>query len=385
MAGSLPGMVSLDLGRNSNHPISCDHMVSQAKNGILQRSSPRVIRMPKRASTMKQAKWVLVGGLFIGLILTVVWMVNPVRTMASLKKVDDNPLFVATYYGDYGFEKLLNEENLNDIQAQLASGNFGCSTFAASGAEDDETLGRNFDWLRTPLENRPALLLLTHPAKGYRSISMVDLTYLGFSDKAPTILDRWNLLEAPYFPFDGMNEAGLAVGMMAIERSSYEGDPQKKTLGSLEIIRAVLDKAGSVSEAVEMMDDYNINFRGGPAVHYLLADRSGESAAIEYIDGEMKVLKDDNPWQVSTNFIISEEESSGGNSGCSRYNHLYQVLADKRGVMTMDQGMTLLEDVSQDNAVKTMWSVVYNLENGKIKVVMGRDYEHVLEFNLVIH
>jgi len=179
-----------------------------------------------------------------------------------------------------------------------------------------------------------------------------------------------------------LNEAGLAVGMMAIDRSSYEGNPQKKTLGSLEIIRAVLDYTGSVAEAIAMMDNYNIDFRGGPPIHYLLADRSGETAVIEYIDGEMRVLKDDKPWLVSTNFIISEEKSSGGNTECNRYNHLYRALAGKRGVITMDQGMKLLEDVSQDHAVKTMWSIMYDLEGGKIKVAMGRDYEQILEFSL---
>jgi hypothetical protein len=41
--------------------------------------------------------------------------------------------------------------------------------------------------------------------------------------------------------------------------------------------------------------------------------------------------------------------------------------------------MSLLKDTSQDH---TTWSVVYNLENGQINLVMGKNYDRVHTFNL---
>lgn len=32
---------------------------------------------------------------------------NEIRTLVSLKKVDDHPMYTMTYYGDYGFDEFL--------------------------------------------------------------------------------------------------------------------------------------------------------------------------------------------------------------------------------------------------------------------------------------
>ena len=98
-----------------------------------------------------------------------------------------------------------------------AAPSWACSLFAALGDPQGMLYGRNFDW-----EFSPALLLLSDPPEGDASFAMVDLSYL---DIDPALIDhldqvdlesRRPLLDAPYLPFDGMNEAGLAVGMAAV-------------------------------------------------------------------------------------------------------------------------------------------------------------------------
>ena len=59
-------------------------------------------------------------------------------------------------------------------------------------------MGRNFDWYE-----HPTLILFTNPPNAYASVSMVDISYLGFDqDDLITSADQ-ELLQAPYYPFDG--------------------------------------------------------------------------------------------------------------------------------------------------------------------------------------
>ena len=52
-------------------------------------------------------------------------------------------------------------------------------------------------------------------------------------------------------------------------------------------MRLVLDEAASVREAVAIFRRTAIDFSGGPPLHYLVADASGDSAVVEYVDGRV--------------------------------------------------------------------------------------------------
>jgi len=40
-------------------------------------------------------------------------------------------------------------------------------------------------------------------------------------------------------------------------------------------------------------------------VHYLVSDATRDCAVIEFVENEMKVIPNDVPWQVATNFVIT--------------------------------------------------------------------------------
>jgi hypothetical protein len=324
-------------------------------------------------------KWSIIAILvLVVLVGLVVPFRNQLRTLASLRKVDDYPLYVMTYYSDYGFSGFLERGYIaGDRSDSSKADGWACTTFAAFGEGGNAILGRNFDWV-----NRPSLLLFTDPPDGYASVSMVDGAYLGLDTEEASWADRVALLDAPYWPFDGMNEMGLAVGIMAISRSRFDGNPQKVTINSLHVIRLLLDYAGDVDDAIALADDYNVDFGGGPPVHYLIADRSGNSAVIEFIDNEMRVVRNEGPWQVSTNFIISEERPEGASSPCWRYNKAYEALEQTGGRLSPGEAMVVLQDVSQSGTSHTMWSVVYGMSSGDVQVAVGRNYDDVHEFGL---
>jgi len=175
-----------------------------------------------------------------------------------------------------------------------------------------------------------------------------------------------------------MNEYGLAIGMAAVQSGNVQPNPDKDTIGSLGIIRQMLDHARSVDEAVEIMESYNIDFASGPPIHYLMADVTGKSVLVEYYNGEMQVVENEEAWHLATNFLrASVDDPKDG--GCWRYNKINTTLTETNGQITAQDAMQLLAEVSQNN---TQWSVVYQMSSGTINIAMGQQYQRINTFHL---
>jgi len=297
---------------------------------------------------------------------------DDVATLRSLEQLHDYPFYVMHYSGDYDYPQT--------SLSLSGRADFSCSLFAALDDSGDMLYGRNFDW-----DFSPTLLLFTDPADGYSSASMVDLTFLGISPVSSRMLtdlpltERTELLSAPSMPFDGMNEYGLTVGMAAVpdvtlDDASY--DPSRSTIGSIGIIRQVLDHARDVDEALRIFSEYNVDFAGGPPIHYLIADPGGKAVLIEYFQGEMLQLPNDNPWHLATNHLRCIAEGDGG---CNRYRTILERLTASNGQLDMPAAMQLLSEVRQG---MTQWSSVYNMSSGEINVAIARDYDTLFSFGL---
>jgi hypothetical protein len=234
--------------------------------------------------------------------------------------------------------------------------------------------------------------LYTDPPDGYASVSMVDIEYLGFGGSRTKDLfnlplsERLALLAAPAFPFDGMNERGLAVGMAAVPAAEIGTDPNKKAIDKLAVMREILDHAATVDEAVKVLASYNIAM-GPTPLHYLIASAAGNSALVEFYGGRMVVFRNEDPWQLTTNFVLA---STGGHpqGQCPRYDRISQRLQETGGQLTMPGAMSLLAEVSQDFPVAqsaTQRSIVYDMTGGDVSIVMGRGYAgsaHTLHLSL---
>ncbi len=293
--------------------------------------------------------------------------VEPVFT--GFRKVDDYPLYVLHYNGNYGFS-----EYLATGETPLTGGLYrpGCTVFTASGG-DETLMGRNFDF-----PSNPALLLYTDPPEGYASVSMVDLGYFGYSlDSLPQEDDLGSLLTAPYLPFDGMNEKGLVVGMAAIPEALAPVSEGKTTIGEIQAIRLLLDYAEDVDDALTLLEEYNVEMTT-PPIHYMIADRSGESVVVEYLRGEMHVIREEKPYQVMTNYIIQGAQT-GQDAPCWRHRAVHRGLEGSSGALSAGEAMDLLSEASQPS---TIWSIVYETSTGEIHVAMGRSIERIHTFSL---
>jgi hypothetical protein len=282
------------------------------------------------------------------------------------------------FYGDYPLPLYSPDSklsrNTHKDQISFNSSSWACTCFSGLTEKESLILGRNFDW-----EDHPALLLFTDPPNRYAAVSMVDIFYLGYSKGDAPEKNPGGLFQSPLLPFDGMNEKGLAIGMMAVPASEPPHAPQKETVGSLMIIRLMLDYAKNVDEALEVFTNYNIVFQGGPPLHYFIADNSGKSVVVELVNRKISVLRSSHSWQVATNFIITGLSFENIQAPCWRYNTAWETLENQANEFSPSAALSLLKDVSQHH---TIWSIVYDTSTLNFLVVMGKNYEIVHEFNL---
>jgi hypothetical protein len=297
------------------------------------------------------------------------------KTLASLRQVDDHPLYVLQYDGEYTSPRSSSWSAAREAEPTPG---WACSLFTVLLDDNHLLYGRNFDW-----DFSPAVLVFTYPPDGYASVSMVDIAYLGYSTQTASKLmdlpieELGGLLDAPQIPFDGMNEHGLAIGMAAVPQADMPADPSKERIGALQLIREMLDHARNVDEAVNLIRGYNIDFTGGPPIHYLIADAKGKAVLVEFYRGEIHLFENEQPWHSATNFLHSSVENPKGN--CWRYDRINTRLNEAQGLLDSRSAMGLLAEVAQGN---TQWSVVYQMARGEVSVAMGKDYANVHTFRM---
>lgn len=315
-------------------------------------------------------------------------------TLKTLSRVEDDVnLFTMEYKADYALDEFLktgastDAELVDFIVRQMLKGiplnfdlpNLGCSTFAAQLTDGTPIFGRNFD-----MYDSPALFVTTRPKDGYASISMVNLAYIGYnSESLPTSLTKSIMtLAAPYAPLDGVNEKGLAVGVLQIKTTPTNQQTDKVDITTTSAIRLLLDRAATVEEAVELLSQYDMHASAGSCYHFHIADAKGCSVIVEYIDDEMSVVQGD----AATNFLLTPGEYDFG-AGEDRYAVLRETLDANNGIFeSEEQAMELLKAVSQpvseEKKSSTQWSCVYNQQDAGVEIAMNMDYEKVYTFGL---
>lgn len=316
---------------------------------------------------------------------------DDLKTLGTLEKINDYPIYTMTYEGDYYFDEYLevgassDEEVLAFVTKKMLKGipvevklpDLACSTFNAQTHEGDHIFGRNFD-----LDYSPPTIVHTAPSNGYKSVSTVNLTFMGYSeDNMPddSFMSSVVMLAAPYVPIDGMNEKGLSIGTLLIEdMDTTAQDTGKTDLQTTTAVRMVLDKCATVEEAVEMLSKYDMYSSAGSTYHFQIADAKGASVVVEYVNNEMSTIYPEEFYQACTNFILTPGEAFNYGHGQDRYEILMNKLTETKGVLTEDDAMDLLEAVENS----TQWSVVYNQTRLTGTISVGMDYENFTDFTL---
>lgn len=304
------------------------------------------------------------------------------------------------------------------IPISMKAPEVGCSSFTVIDENGNNLFGRNYDFASTS-----SLILHTNPGNGrYASISSVDLQFLGLGDGIDGLMDKLTAIAAAYAPLDGMNDAGVSCGIYMSYQGpgdlSYSTDQQtdKPDLTSTTMLRMILDYADDVDEAVKLVEKYDFHDSANSSFHYMVADKSGKSAILEWvnedatdstdIDGTKRVLKvyyndkdetlgeDEvqNNFQYITNFIVTPgyyaNENQEDMKGLDRYNYIKNTInpdgTNTEGKFTKEKSLNLLKDlgrrkwnqtVGSDSNNITVWSVLYDLDNLEATWISNEEFD----------
>ena len=246
---------------------------------------------------------------------------------------------------------------------------YACSSFVLKNG-NNVLLGKNFDWTFD---------------KGYIIKNLKSTTktaYCTHNGKAASWTSRYGSItfnqNGKDMPYGGMNEMGLVVEMLWLDETRFNISDDKTYLNELEWIQYQLDNFKGVDEVIAHIDDLKIYPIKGK-IHYILADVGGKSVIIEYLDGMPKIYeKEANSCQAITNkpVIFSEKYidniqgvPKNNTSEIYRYHRLESQIRDLQGSngFLEKDAFQLLESVRiAKGDFKTVWSIVYNLENKSI-------------------
>lgn len=170
------------------------------------------------------------------------------------------------------------------------------------------------------------------------------------------------------FPYGGMNEKGLVIEQLWLSNSEYQ-ENKNKIISELEWIQYQLDNYSSVDEVIRNIASLTI--KPNATVHFILADKSGVSAVIDFINGKSKIDRQQNKFQVITNETSEDSKKyfeSSKNIDLNSRNAFdrYCILKNSLNVDNLDisNSFTKLDSVKENQEnYKTYWSIVYDINN----------------------
>ncbi|MBO5859141.1 MAG: linear amide C-N hydrolase [Clostridia bacterium] len=283
----------------------------------------------------------------------------------------------------------IDSEGVSEFFSNISDlATFGCTTFNATTPSGDKVFARNYDYM-----DSPGMTVWTHPKDGYASVSTVSLYFFGYGGNflPEDLLTSLLTLLAPYIPVDGMNEKGLSIGVLELETPETFQQTEKKDITTTAVIRHVLDHAATVNEAIAIFEEFDMHdFLGvGCTYHYQIADASGDTAVIEYANGETTVLRpDETGTLVATNFWLSEGVDDPEGAGYDRYETAKSMLKQNNYIVSEKEAMDILDATHIENVdlhgfiCSTIWSVVFNNSDKTFSVCTMYDFDNIYKFSV---
>ncbi len=191
---------------------------------------------------------------------------------------------------------------------------------------------------------------------------------------------------AQEFPWQGMNEAGLAVSSMLLRESQVpEPDSRPYVFAGGQWMQYILDNFSTVEEVIE--SNSQIRLAGDLNSwdnHYLVCDSTGNCVVVEYLDGEMVYYNNETlPYKTLTNTrydqslnFLSDYVGFGGTlpipdadpygNSLNRFVRAAYMLEDYDETDSIEYGFDILEYVKQEWYISTQRSIVFDINNLRI-------------------
>ena len=254
-----------------------------------------------------------------------------------------------------------------------------CSAFYFNG--ENKIFAKNFDWgfgqgyLIKNIRGQQKY------AYGFRGNNVA-----GWTSKFGSITFNQNGKE---FPYGGINEKGLVVEQLWLGNTEYQ-ENNNKTISELEWIQYQLDNYEKVDEVIENINSLTI--KPIARIHYFLADKNGVSAVIDFVNGDVKIDRKQDKFQVITNETSEDSKkyydfNKDINPNSRSHFDRYCILRNNLNVenLSISESFKKLNLVKEDEPnYKSYWSIVYDInklefyfksvDNSEIKKVSLKDF-----------
>ena len=196
------------------------------------------------------------------------------------------------------------------------------------------------------------------------------------------------------YPYGGMNEAGLVVENMWLDASTFPVPDERAPIAELPWIQYQLDNCATVAEVLAT-DAFIRIVQRSALIHFFAADRTGDAATIEFIDGRTVVHRGadlvvpaltNNTYDESMEYLRRHAGFGGSKEvkstweSLDRFSTIASMLGDRgaaRRGKAVDRAFKILETVAQGKA--TVWSAVYDMKRLRVmfRSVGNRDFRIV--------
>lgn len=169
----------------------------------------------------------------------------------------------------------------------LLQQSYACTVFQLKNS-GEVYIGKNFDWIVGD-----GLLYVNKRGMSKKAIhSFFDKK--GSSDQLASWVSKYGSvtynLFGREFGYGGMNETGLVIESLALSDTKTHKPDSRPSVSAVQFVQYLLDNYSTVEEVIESENSIRltptIQPSGHRAGHLFVADKSGNSAVIEYIKGK---------------------------------------------------------------------------------------------------
>ena len=177
-------------------------------------------------------------------------------------------------------------------------------------------------------------------------------------------------------PFQGgMNDKGLVIDGNALRPTGWKPEESKPYFRG-NVISYILANCATVADVQAFFEKYNIGALD--RARFPVADRTGDSMVVEYGQGKVQFVKREVYYQIATNFVFTNVEN--GDYPCTRYRTADRILGAAK-----DLDVSLIRDVLDathlEGGSETVYSNIYDLNNGLIYIYNVHDFSRVVTLN----
>ena len=160
------------------------------------------------------------------------------------------------------------------LSSLFAAEALACTTFCLK-RNGEVLFGKNYDWMIGD-----GLIFVNK--RGVRKTAMSGTNSAKWTSRYGSVTFNQYGRENPS---GGMNEAGLVVELMWLDDTTYPAADLRPTVDTLEWIQYQLDNFASVEEVIKA-NEY-VRIASPVKLHYLVNDKNGNSASIEFLNGKL--------------------------------------------------------------------------------------------------